>query len=118
MFHARHPTAFAGQANASRSGEFNTTAHSETTKSSLFTSASTHASASTPSAKLLRTTAIGVGGRRSSSGALFLALRWGGHNAEDEDDTLATSSNTTFSRSFSPSLPVWHHRCRAALARP
>ncbi|KAN0088034.1 hypothetical protein V8E55_006655 [Tylopilus felleus] len=75
MFHAPRATAFAGQANTSCSGEFNTTALSETTMtSSLSTSVPTHASASAPSSKLLRTTAIGMSGRRSSSSALFLAL--------------------------------------------
>ena len=96
MFRVRHATAFTGQVNASRSGEFNTTARSETTTtSSLSTSVSTHVSASAPSSKLLRTTAIGISGRRSSSGSLCLAFTWEGDNAEDEDETLATSPNAS-----------------------
>ncbi|KAN0088055.1 hypothetical protein V8E55_006676 [Tylopilus felleus] len=76
MFHVRHATAFAGQGNTSRSGEFNTTARSETTKtSSLSTSVSTHASGSGSFSKLSCTIAIGMSGRRSSSGALSLPFR-------------------------------------------
>ena len=75
VFHARHATTFAGQENTSRSGQFNT-ARSETTKtSSLSMSVSTHTSASASPSKLLRTTAIGMSGRRSASGALLLDCR-------------------------------------------
>ena len=45
-----------------------------------------------------------MSGRRSSFGALLPAFTWEGDNAEDEDKTLNTSPNTTFSWSFSRSL--------------
>ncbi|KAN0087981.1 hypothetical protein V8E55_006602 [Tylopilus felleus] len=107
MFHVR-ATAFAGQVNASRSSEFNTTARSETTTtSSLSTSVSTHISASAPSSKLLGTNAIGMSGRRSSSGGLLLAFTWEGDNAEDENDVEHVSQRDL----LTVVVPILEYHC-------
>ncbi|KAN0101239.1 hypothetical protein V8E55_001223 [Tylopilus felleus] len=103
MFHARHATAFARQANTSRSGEFNMTARSETTKTSSYVcinsriririlfQAFTHNRHrhERPSSKLVRRS---VAGFRKETTRRTRTRRW------------PTSPNTTFSRSLSRSL--------------